>query len=203
VSVVVRAACAAVVAAGVLVVMSGVGGCGQTRGGPRTTVYQRGDMLEASGSIAEQLSQSGFLRGRTAVSSPIRIGLGEMRNMSNERLSDLDRRAAVAQVLIEPGMLELLAQKNVAVVLPPASAKELERFGVRGASARESDLAATHVVSAVFGSLTRAGASDGGPARTRKDVFQVDLTIVEVGSRSTVWAGRHEFARAARGVLVD
>ena len=161
-------------------------------------------MLGASASIADQLARSSFLAGRTGTSPAVRLGLGELVNASNERLSDLDRRAMVTGVLLEPRTLELLGSKNVSVVLPPASASELERYGVAGAGGAASESAATHAVSAEFGSLTRAGAKGRfRPADARKDVFLVDLAITELSTRSAVWAGRAEFARAARGLLVD
>lgn len=171
----------------------------------RTTLYTAEDLLEASGRLAVDLAASPWLTSRSSASPPARIGLGEMENRSNERLAPVDRHATVARVLISPAMLDTLAAKNIAVVLPPAQAGELERFGVADAAAHAGYDPPTHLIGATFRSITRTAAltGSGRPADARKDYFLVDLVITDADTRRAEWAGTFEFARAARGVLAD
>lgn len=170
---------------------------------PRTTTYTAEDLLEASHQFASALARSDLLATRDASSPPIRLGLGEMVNRSNERLADVDRRATVARVLIAPAMLDTLGRKNASVVLPPPDAAELSRRGVDLASAHASYEPPTHLVGATFRSLTRTASLVAGPADARKDYFLVDMVITEADTRRAVWADTFEFARVARGRLVD
>jgi len=181
---------------------------GACAGGParRTTTYTAADLIEASHKMAASLAASDLLADRTADSPPMRLGLGDLENRSNERLSDMDRRATVARVLISPPMLELLASKNASVVLPPARAEELQRFGVSDAQAAASYEEPTHLVDATFRSLTRTATlapKRDKPADARKDYFLVDFVIAEADTRRAVWADTFEFARIAKGTLAD
>lgn len=172
----------------------------------RTTMYSAADLIEASDKMAASLAASELLAVRTPDSPPMRLGLGELLNRSNERLSDMDRHATVARVLISPAMLELLASKNASVVLPPARTEELERFGVSGAEAAASYEPPTHLVHATFRSMTRTATLARGrdkPADARKDYFLVDFVIGEADSGKAVWADTFEFARLAGGTLAD
>jgi hypothetical protein len=219
---VVRAAC---VVLGV-VLGAGLGGCaggGIGGGGERTTRLRASDLDIAVAEVRESLAASAFLSGRTGESPVIRLVPSELENLSSDRLSRIDRWAAVSRVLFDPGMKRLLASGNVELLMPRDGALLLTRYGlavdpdarVAPVGMDESpDFAPTHVLDGKVLSITRgvAGAGGGGgggagtaesPTDVRQDLVRVEYTIVDLSTRRVEWSAAHEFKRAASGIVVD
>ncbi|MEL6740113.1 MAG: hypothetical protein AAFP26_05620 [Planctomycetota bacterium] len=177
--------------------------CSACTTAPRTTRHTAADLLEASDTLRDSLARSAWLAGRGPSSPPYRLGLGETVNRSADRLSQSARRVVLARTLLGEGMLDLFDARGVAVVLPPADAQELARFGVDEASHVGAYERPSHVAQATFSSLTRVASLGGGPADARRDTFLVELTIIDADSRAVVFTDRFEYARVAAGRLFD
>jgi hypothetical protein len=176
-------------------------GCAPTA--QRTTLYTAEDVEVGIGTLVEELRDSPWLAQRSRTSPELRLMLGTMENRSNSRLSRLDQNAMVMRVMLTPVISNVLAEKNVRIFMPPADAKALEPFGI---TPREQWVSAnpTHAVNAIFNSASRAGSLDASrPADQRKDLYLITMMIADVNSREQVWVGTAEFARTAKGTLVD
>lgn len=170
---------------------------------PRTTLYTAEDMEASIGTLADALGGSRWLAGRSPESPELRLAIGNLENRSSTRLSSLDRRAMVTRVLLTPEVHGALAERNVRLFMLPADARSLEAYGITpGEQWAAAD--PTHAVDATFSSAARAGRrTPGRPADARKDYYLITMRIVDLSSREEVWSGTAEFARAARGTLVD
>jgi hypothetical protein len=178
-----------------------------------STLYSAADMQIIASDVVQSLAVSDFLVGRDARSDPIVLQPDRMRNLSNERLSQADKLAAVTRVLYDRGMQELLAAKNVSVLYPLKDRWrtahltpeiDVDPFRDAGLDHPSSGLRPTHLLQAQFNSVTRTAATREGQASdTRTDLFSVDYTIVEVHSRRIVWAATSQIKRFAHGSLVD
>ncbi|MEO1129541.1 MAG: hypothetical protein AAFX05_07520 [Planctomycetota bacterium] len=178
-----------------------------------STLYSAADMQIIASDVVQSLAVSDFLVGRNERSDPIVLQPDRMWNLSNERLSQADKLAAVTRVLYDRGMQELLAAKNVAILYPLKDRWRVEHltpeidvdpFRDAGLDRPSSGLRPTHLLQAQFNSVTRTAASREGQASdTRTDLFSVDYTIVEVDSRRIVWAATSQVKRFAHGSLID
>lgn len=177
-----------------------LGACASGSG--QTTYYSAADMQEAADAVRQQLASSDWLAERDETAPRIVLQPTNLRNRSSERITSTDRWAAVTRLLYEPSLQRLLRERNVAVLLPESAPLEAERFASEEAPAGKA-LEPTHALNAVFQSVRRAGSKGEGPADTRKDVFRVEYTIVNLETRETVWEGESLFARTAHGLLVD
>lgn len=203
--------------------LGGCAGGGVGGGGERSTRLRASDLDIAVTEVRESLAASAFLAGRTGESPVIRLVPSELENLSSDRLSRIDRWAAVSRVLFDPGMKRLLAGGNVELLMPRDGALLLTRYGlavdpdarVAPVGMDESpDFAPTHVLGGKVLSITRgvAGADAGGgggagtaesPTDVRQDLVRVEYTIVDLSTRRVEWSAAHEFKRAASGIVVD
>lgn len=179
----------------------------------RTTRLRASDIEVGVAEVREDLAASGFMTARAADSPQLRIVPSEMVNMSSDRLSRIDRWAAVTKVLFDPSVRAMLAEKNIQTLMPRDTALLLTRYGVDSdpearlapEGADESpDFAPTHVLSARILSITRASGGDAAaPSDLRQETVRVEYSIVELASRRVEWSGAHEFKRVAAGLLID
>lgn len=165
-------------------------------GAGRTTVYTPEDMNEIADAARQDLSASDFLTTRTPASPRVVLQPASVRNVSSERIDRADQWAALTRVLYAPGMLDRFRAANIDVVTPEA---------VRDHEAGQpwAGDAPTHALNCTFASVKRAGSASLGPADDRKDVFNVDYSIVDLRTRDTVWTTTVTIARTAKGLLVD
>lgn len=178
---------------------------------PMTSAYTAADMEIAVDDVRDQLASSRFISSRDADSEPLVLVPTKMSNESNERLSRVDQWMAMSRVFLNPAVLELLRSKNISVVLPPDGERIKNAYTEEGSGAGfqyidiTSRSAPTHVINATFSSITRAADDDGmnDISDTRKDLFLIDYTIVDLSTRGIVWAGSNEFSRTAHGVLAN
>ena len=191
-------------------------GCASTaRRGGETTRLTGSDVLEAADELRDQLATSEWLASRTTGEHlPVWLQPTELENRSSERLTRGQRLALVTRVLYEPGVLELLRERDIAVLMPPTDESALrpllppqdqaryDRLTARGQVYRPTE--PTHLPSGRISSISRAAAVRGfGPADERKDVYLVDLTVSDAETREVVWTGSYTIARVASGLLID
>lgn len=183
----------------------GAGACSAGGGGSAaSTRHTATDLRVAADEVVEALVSGAFLAGRDAASEPAVLMPGRVENRSSDRISRADQWAILSRVLFSEGVLETLRSKNVSVVRPDFAAWNLgvSEGGFAG-GAGVDEVGVTHTMRATLSSIARAASASGGPADDRKDVFAVDYELVELSSRRVVWTARGEFARAARGLLID
>jgi len=100
-------------------VLAGAGACSS---GPRSTRFTAADLVLTTDELREALASSSFLASRDGDSPRAVLMPLEFENGSNERVSRVDQWAMMTRVLHAPGMIELLADHNVAVRMPPTVA---------------------------------------------------------------------------------
>ena len=174
------------------------------------------DILETGAAIREALADSAFLAGRNAQSPPLRMGLVEAANKSNDRLAAPGRWALTALVVYDSGVQELLASRNVQLYLPDDTRATLEQMGLGPgdrlpASGRDSvdDFRVTrepptHILRAEVRSIARQGsAAPNAVSDARLDVYLVDYRITKFDSSEVVWAKTINVARRAGGTIAD
>ncbi len=177
------------------------GGCAANK--PQTSRYKASDIDFTSVEIVQKWAESDFMKNRTPDSPRIRLMPSEMENRSSDRLSRVDQRAAVAKVVNDPGIQQLLRDKAIDVLWSMEEVALLKRHGIAVPALEPGDQP-THVFRAEFASIPRAAAAkEGEKANERIDRFFVTYSIVEIPSRRIDWSDTIEFARAAHGVLAD
>ncbi|MBA4028372.1 MAG: hypothetical protein C0475_04450 [Planctomyces sp.] len=179
----------------------------------RTTLLRASDTLLSAQRVLEQLAQSDFILMRTQSSERLVLRPHPLENLSDNRLSRGDQWAAMARVLLDPRVLELLRSRNIVVQMPPLASDAVARAGL---TVREppAELAPTHLFTGRLRSITRAGAPEAdagagerrgaGSERTqRTDRYFFEYTIIDARTRAVEWAGSAELARRAHGSLID
>ncbi len=197
------------------------GGCasGGAKGG--STRFTVSDIEYTSAELSAQLAGASFLQGRGPGSPEIRLMPGEFANISTERIGEADRWVMISRVLHDPGIFELLRSKNVSIVMPEQRRRLFERFAIADAAGHDVTLEdggvvhqpatvrfedasiATHALNTTFLSATRTATDNDDDANERKELFVVQTEIIDLGSGRAIWSGQTQFARVARGLILD
>lgn len=178
-------------------------GCASTPRRDASTRLRWEDVDVAVNDVRDQLAESDFLAGRGEDAGAVRLVLRRVENISSDRIPVGEQWSMVSRVVSHRGMQELLRERGVTIQLPPEKVALLEREGF-DVPALEPEHSPTHAMRAQIASATRAGAeSGGGPADVRKDYYLITFTIEDLQGREVLWQGASEFAREARGVLID
>ncbi|GIK19560.1 MAG: hypothetical protein DYG93_02510 [Leptolyngbya sp. PLA2] len=176
-----------------------------TASGPskQTTRLRHSDLALAGAEMREQLATATFLEGRTPESPPIRIVIRRLENLSSDRVPIAEQWAMVSGLIADRGVQQAARERGVVFQLPPEKASLLRETGVEYPDLLPEHYP-THVLRASIRSLVRGGAVRGsGPADVRKDVYLISYEVEEIDSREVVWQADVEFAREAKGLLVD
>lgn len=173
----------------------------------RTTLLKPSDLVLNTQTVVEQLARSDFLRSREGgTATPIVISPEPLENLSDNRLSSGDQWVAMARVLLNPQMIELLRAHNARVQMPQLKSEAIARAGLT-INEPPAQVAPTHLFRGTLRSLARAASASGGTvaseATQRRDTFVFEYVIVEIQSRQIVWSGQSEVARLAHGSLID
>lgn len=170
----------------------------------QTTRLTGDDLRESSAGVSESLAQSNLLAGRDAASPVMRWRLTRAENISNDRLSEVDRWMIVSRVFFAPGMLSMLRDRNVELYMPEIDAEALRRYG-EPVAAGTQPVDHTHVVRAEVRNLSRRAAPGGSQnvSDLSTDTYTILYTIVELPSGRTAWSGQFEIKRVALGKIVD
>lgn len=182
-------------------------GCASAGKG-ETSRMTAGDILETGDQIRESLGESAWLAGRDASSPPIRLGVSQAVNKSQDRLAASDCWAFTANVVYDDSVQQLFTQKNIRLYLPDDTEKTLTAMGLgpdgRLAPGLGVDRSApTHVLRAEIRSLARQGAAERDISDERLDVNLIDYRITEFDSSTVVWAKTVRVSREARGTVAD
>ncbi len=152
--------------------------------------------------MVQSLAASDFLRQRTVRSSPIRIVIDKVENLSSDLVTEAEQWMVVARVRGAVPLAEFSRSKNIAFQITPQRHATLRRAGF------VADLGAadppTHTMAATFRSLRRAGSTRRGHTTDlRADTYYLEFRITDVHTRALVWLDEFSFTRQARGLLID
>lgn len=170
----------------------------------QTTRLTGDDLRESSAGVSESLSQSDLLAGRDSASPVMRWRLTRAENISNDRLSEVDRWMIVSRVFFAPGVLSMLRDRNVELYMPEVDVQTLRTYG-EPVAAGTQPVAHSHVVRAEVRNLSRRAAPGGGESVSdlSTDTYTILYTIVELPGGRTAWSGQFEIKRVALGKIVD
>ncbi|MBL0928371.1 MAG: hypothetical protein IBJ11_12100 [Phycisphaerales bacterium] len=167
----------------------------------RTTRLRASDFEVSAAEMAQSLAASEWLAGRTAASEPARVVTNKVENLTTDVITPAEQWMVVARAVSALPITELGRAKNISFQLPPERVADLRAAGFPTELAPEDR--ATHVMTATFRSSTRLARLASGLTDARKEYYQVEYRLTDVRTRELKWTGLFEFAREARGKLVD
>ncbi len=168
-----------------------VTGCASAPGGASSTRLTVDDLREITAQMAAKLRDSDFLVSRTPESEPITVAIQRVTNMSSDLIPQSEQWWLMERVRNSLPIIELGKQRNLAFLIPAERVEELRQLGFE--PGLMSERRPTHVMDAVFRSVTRSG----GAART--DLYMCEYRITGIDTGELVWADSFEFKRAAFG----
>jgi len=187
-----RGECRVVLAALVLLCVALPSCASPTRTSGQSTVITNEDLTEITTEITERLKASDFLAQRTPDSPPLTITLRKVINYTSDVLREGDRWYLMYRVLDSFSIRTLSQEKNIRIVIPVERLAEL-RANVSDAERAASLRAPTHVMEAIFRSVTASSGKD------RTDAYYCQYRVTELAVGEVVWSDRFEFKRAAVG----
>lgn len=195
-------------AAAVVVAMLSLGqGCGAAPKA-KSSRLSASDIVETAATIRDSLGESAFLTGRDASSAPVKLGLVEAVNKSQDRLAAADRWALTALVLYDRSVQKLFEERNVHLYIPEDTEATLGKMGLAPGGRLDPALAVertapTHVLRAEIRSIARQGAAASSISDERYDVYVIDYRITSFSGSDVVWAKTVQVAREAGGTVAD
>lgn len=166
-------------------------GCASAPGGPSSTRLTADDLQEITAQMAAKLRDSEFLGSRSPESEPITVAIQRVTNMSSDMIPQSEQWWLMERVRNSLPIVELGKQRNFAFLIPAERIEELRQLGFEPGLL--SERRPTHVMNAVFRSVTRSG----GAART--DLYMCEYRITGLDTGELAWADSFEFKRAAFG----
>lgn len=174
-------------------------GCAST---PQSTRLRASDFDVTVSEIVAQLAASDFLAERTPADPQFRIVTRSVENLTSDVLTQSEMWTAVARIQAALPLRQLAERKNIVFQMPPEQVEALRRIGLDSPPTPQNR--PTHVLTAVFRSATRSGASPGTRfTDLRKEYYYFDYRIVNLATRELAWSGSVEFARAAVGLAIN
>lgn len=176
-----------------------VAGCSSA---PRSTRLQSSDFDVTISEVVSQLSTSEFLRGRTPESQQMRIVAREVENLTSDILTKSEMWMSVARVQGALPVGDLARERNIVFQIPPEEIADLRRAGFDSPMTAENR--PTHSLKAVFRSSQRSGSyKDKQYTDIRKDHYYLEYLITNLTTRELDWTGSFEFAREAKGLIIN
>ena len=187
-------------AIGPVVAASLLAACASKAG--RHTRLEADDLDALVHHMVQSLAASDFLRQRTAHSSPVRIVIDKVENLSSDIVTEAEQWMVVARVRGAVPLAEFSRSKNIAFQITPQRHETLRRAGYANELGPADP--PTHTMAATFRSMRRAGSTRGGRhTDLRADTYYLEFRITELRSRALVWLDEFSFTREARGLLID
>lgn len=181
-------------------VFCGLSGCATAITQRPTTRMTAGDFSDMVAQMANDLLNSSALNRRRPNSPPWVIAVQKVTNLSSDVMTAGEQWSIMARIVDAVSIQRLDALKNIRFVLPAKQLATLRNSSATGEALPPSfgnQRAPTHVMTAVFRSLTRADSMH------RTDVYVLFFKIINLRTGQEVWQGRFEYKRAATGQVWD
>jgi hypothetical protein len=165
-------------------------------GPPRSTALTVDDLEATTQAMADKLSGSDLLRGRTAESEAMIVAIDKVQNLTSDLIPEGQQWWMMARVRDKLNVNALRRDRNVRFVI----AKErllrgMEEGNFEATTGKERS--PTHAMSATFRSLTRSAGKD------RTEAYACEYRITQIGSGELKWSDTFEFKRVAFGKGYD
>lgn len=178
-------------------------GCASARES-RTSRLTADDIVQTAASVRQSLADDPWLGDRGPDSPPIRLGISEAVNKSNDRLASSDRWALTALVVYDRSVRSLFETRRVVLHLPEDTQATLDRMGLRPDGAWAIDRQdPTHVLLADVRSISRQGSAVSAVSDERYDLYLIDYRVAAVPSGKIEWSHTAQIARKAFGTVAD
>lgn len=169
---------------------------------PQSTRLTAKDFDVTVQQVTASLSRSDFLADRRPDSPPIRIVTRRVENLTSDVLTQGEMWMAVVRVQAALPVQALAQERNVVFQMPPEEIQRLRRDGFESPLGPEN--MPTHELKAVFRSSTRSGLEkDDKHTDVRKEYYFLEYQVLDLSTREVVWNDAFEFAREARGLMVN
>lgn len=165
--------------------------CACGSGAPKSSRLEVGDIEHTAKELAAKLSESDFLRGRSADSPRVVIAITRVENLSADVIPEADRWYLMARVRDSQGVQELRRLRNVVFILPGAYERS------NSADDPPAERRPTHEMLATLHSATRTAGKD------RTDAYLCEMRITSLDTGEIVWSGLVEFKKTAFGKSYD
>jgi hypothetical protein len=172
-------------------ILSGLAACASAPGGASSTRLTADDLQEITAQMAAKLRDSEFLASRSPESEPITVAIQRVTNLSSDLIPQSEQWWLMERVRSSLPIVELGKQRSLAFLIPAERVQELRQLGFEPGLMSQRN--PTHVMDAVFRSVTRSG----GAART--DLYMCEYRITRIDTGQLVWADSFELKRAAFG----
>lgn len=177
--------------------LSALGACGTT---PRqTTRLALDDLDQMAQAMADSLKTAEAITSRTPDDEPWRVSIAKVENLTSEVVTESEKWTVLARLRAAAPIRTFSERYAVRFVIPPerrsmvvADAGGDMDFADFGAAR-----AATHVMTAVFRSITRADRD------VRTDLYQAEFVIIDLKAGEPVWSDLFTIKRTAEGHLWD
>ncbi len=153
--------------------------------------------------MAQSLARAPAIMDRTPSSPEWFVSIQRVTNLTTDVIPARELWAVMALLRSSLPIRAFMQQRNIAFVLPAQRVRELRADPNLGAAVGDfdarfgSDRKVTHVMTAVFRSVTRATAD------ARTDLYECDFEIVDLRTGRPVWADHFTFKRFASGAIWD
>lgn len=176
---------------GLAVAAWGAAGCASAPGRASSTRLTADDLQQITAEMAARLRTSEFLAGRTPESPPIAVAIQRVTNLSSDLIPVSEQWWLMERVRSSLPIVELGRARSFVFLIPAERLEELRALGFEAGVG--SERAPTHVMDAVFRSVTRSAAAH------RTDLYVCEYRITDLASGELAWADSFEFKRAAFG----
>lgn len=166
---------------------------------PRSTRMTVGDFEAMAAQMAQSLSRSPALAGRTPDSAPMVVAITKVENLSSDVMSEGEQWGVIAKIRGSLPIQALRQQKNIAFVIPAEQTRKLRQQGDLGAAAEQfgSERSPTHTMTATFRSVTRA------IDKARSELYFCEFSLIDLKTSEPIWTDRFEYKRLATGHIWD
>lgn len=163
---------------------------------PRASTLSVDDIEFTATEMVHKLSDSDWLKNRTADSPRVTIAIQKVQNLSSDVIPEPDRWYMMAKLRASRPLDSYRRLSNVVFVIP---AEHLRNSSMQTESDRELDTGRkpTHEMTATFMSATRAAGRD------RTDAYLCECRVTDLATAELVWTDTVEFKKTAFGRAYD
>jgi len=157
------------------------------------------DFDEMAQAMADSLKTSEAITTRGPSDEPWLVSIAAVENLTSEIVTESEKWPVMAKLRAAAPIRTLWDRYAIRFVIPPERRSSvIEGAGGDWAfSSFGEDRAATHVMTGVLRSITRAG------SEARTDLYQAEFLIVDLNRGEPVWTDQFTIKRTAEGHLWD